>query len=68
MKAEYNRAVELQALLENHSVTLPVDMQQAQIALARLRPNLSAEDFVVAYERGKAFDLDMVVAELLYNT
>src|SRR5206468_465509 len=68
MQGEYTRAVELVALLVSHPVTLPVDRPQAEIALARLRDNLSDRDFSAAYERGKALNLDAVVSGLLRDT
>jgi predicted ATPase/DNA-binding CsgD family transcriptional regulator len=67
MQAEYTCAVERLALLVNHPGTLPVDRQQAEATLARLRTSLSAEDFSGAYERGKALNLGEVVAELLQD-
>jgi tetratricopeptide (TPR) repeat protein len=64
-RGEYVKAIEIMALLTNHPAALAPDVQLARAALTRMRPHLSAEDFAAAYERGKALDLEAVVAELL---
>jgi hypothetical protein len=59
------KAVEILALQINHPAAMMSDIQQAQVAISRFRAKLSAEDFTTAQERGKALQLDAIVAELL---
>ncbi len=68
MQGNYVRAVELLVRMLNHPEALAPDVPLAKIALDRLRANLSADDFAAAHERGKALDLEVVVADLLRDT
>jgi predicted ATPase/DNA-binding CsgD family transcriptional regulator len=65
MQGNYMRAVELLVRMLNHPDALSPDVPLAKIALDRLRANLSTADFAAASERGKALNLDAVVADLL---
>src|SRR5258708_5851444 len=67
MQGQYARAVELLALLSHHPAAFKTDIHFSEATLADLRATLSAEDFRAAYERGKALDLEVVVAELLQD-
>ena len=67
LQGEHLRAIQILALMENHPGTLPVDMQQAQVALTHLRTLLPDVEFSTAYERGKTLHLEVVVTEFLHH-
>lgn len=67
LQGEYESAVELLALIENHPETLPVDTHQAHIALEQLRAQMSEYDFVTTYNRSKVLNSAEVVTSILYD-
>ena len=67
MQGDHARAIEMLAVLVNHPATFSYHLPPARGALARLREHTSPEAFAAAFERGKALDLNAVVAELLQD-
>jgi predicted ATPase/DNA-binding CsgD family transcriptional regulator/tetratricopeptide (TPR) repeat protein len=65
MQGEYIKAVEVLTFVKDHPGAFALDVELAQVALARIRINLSAENFTRACERGKVPKLDEVIAALL---
>jgi hypothetical protein len=61
---QYERAAELVGLTRDRSVDVETRIE-SEPALAILRQALSAEKLEAAMARGRAMDLDAVVAELL---
>jgi len=57
--------VEWLSMCVNHVAINPEVKQNAQQPLEALRANLIPDQFAAAWERGKALDLDTVVAEIL---